>query len=456
MGFVRKYVDRTHMDFFRLLFKLAMPIILQSFLNSSMALIDTLMLGQLNETAIAAAGIANQFVFIFIIIQFGIHSGVSIFTAQYWGNRDLARIKKLVGIGLLAGLAICSLFTFVAMVIPDAMMALFSKDTEVVHLGAGYLRIVGAGFVISALTFSYMSNLRSIEIVKAPMYASMIAIALNVVLNYILIFGKLGFPALAVNGAAIATCVSRFVEGSVLIGIIYYRKYPVAARISEMLDFDYPFFKKILTTCWPVFLNEFFWVTGVSLYNLVYARIGTDSIAAVSIVASIENFMLIPFFGMFHAGSIMIGNSIGAGRDDQAYLYGRYLLMLQFFMAIFAGGIMILSRNMVLSFYNVSDAAYMNAYHLMFVVGVVLCIKITNFTNVVSVLRGGGDSRFGFFLDFTGVWCIGVPMAFFGAFFLELPVYWVMAMVMTEEVYKLCMGIPRFLSRKWIMNLVKN
>ncbi|MCP4117686.1 MAG: MATE family efflux transporter [Desulfobacteraceae bacterium] len=450
----KKYLNQTNMDFINLLFKLALPIIFQNFLNSSMALMDTLMIGQLNETAIAAVGIANQFVFIFIIVQFGIHSGVSIFTAQYWGKRDSANIKKLVGIGLMAGLSVCSLFTFGALATPDTLIGLFSKDTEVVRLGSGYLRIVGVSFVISVVTYSYTNNLRSMGIVKLPMYASMIAVTLNIVLNYILIFGKLGFPALGVNGAAIATCISRFTEGFVLVGIVYCKKYPIAAGISEMLDFDYPFFKRIFRTCWPVFLNEFFWVTGISLYNLVYARIGTESIAAVNIVASIENFMLIPFLGMFHAGAIIIGNTIGSGRNDEAYLYGKYILMLQFVMAVFAGAIMILSRDVVLSFYKVSEGAYMNAHHLMFVAGAVLCIKITNFTNVVSVLRGGGDTRFGFLLDLTGVWCIGVPMAFFGAFILHLPVYWVMALVVTEEIYKLCLGIPRFLSRKWIRNLV--
>ncbi len=451
-----KYINQTNKNFINLLFKLALPITLQNFLSSSMAFMDTLMIGQLNETAIAAVGVANQFVFIFIIIQFGIHSGVAIFTAQYWGKKDLSQIKKLAGIGLMAGLAVGSIFIFVALVIPNVVMELFSKDTQVIVLGSEYLQIVGISFGITVFSFSYMNNLRSMEIVKAPMYASLIAVVLNLLLNYLLIFGKLGFPAMGVKGAAIATCISRFIEGFALMGMIYWKKYPIAASISEMLDFDMVFLKKVLATCWPVFLNEVVWVTGVSLYNLVYARIGTQSIAAVNIVASIENFMMIPFFGMFFSGSIMIGNSIGAGKPDEAYLYGKFLLAVQFSMAILAGGIMILGREVVLSFYNLSEVAYMNAYHLMFVSGMALCIKITNFTNVVSVLRGGGDTRFGFFLDLTGVWCIGVPMAFFAAFYLNLPVYWVMALVMTEEVYKLGLGIPRFLSRKWIKNLVKN
>jgi putative MATE family efflux protein len=451
-----KYLNKTNKNFIRLLFKLALPITLQNFLSSSMTFMDTLMIGQLNEAAIAAVGVANQFGFIFLIIQFGIHSGVAIFTAQYWGKKDLAHIKKLAGIGLVAGLAIGSLFTFAAIVTPTALMSLFTKDPLVIDLGSGYLRIVGISFGISVFTLSYMNNLRSMEIVKAPMYASLIAVLLNLGLNYILIFGHLGFPAMGVTGAAIATCISRFVEGFALMAMIYWKKYPIAASISEMLDFDRVFLKKVLTTCWPVFLNEMVWVTGVSLYNLVYARIGTQSIAAVNIVASIENFIMIPFFGMFFSGSIIIGNSIGADKPEEAYLYSKFLLAIQFSMALVAGGIMILGREGILAFYNISDTAYMNAYHLMFVAGIALCVKVTNFTNIVSVLRGGGDTRFGFFLDLTGVWCIGVPMAFFAAFYLNLPVYWVMALVLTEEVYKLSLGIPRFLSKRWIKNLVKN
>jgi putative MATE family efflux protein len=283
MGFMGNYLNQTTKNFIGLLFKLALPITLQNFLSSSMTLMDTLMIGQLNETAIAAVGIANPIVFIFIIIQFGIHSGVAIFTAQYWGKKDLANIKKLGGIGLIAGLALGSLFTFLAMVTPDAVMGLFTKDPEVISLGSTYLWIVGLSFGISVFTFSYMNNLRSMEIVKPPMYASLIAVVLNLILNYILIFGHLGFPAMGVAGAAIATCISRFVEGFALMGMVYWKKYPIAATLFEMVDFDAAFLKKVLATCWPVFLNELVWVTGISLYNVVSVlRVGGDTRQGIS------------------------------------------------------------------------------------------------------------------------------------------------------------------------------
>ncbi|WP_022669034.1 MATE family efflux transporter [Desulfospira joergensenii] len=441
-------------NFFRMLFAIALPISLQNLLTCSMTLIDILMVGQLNEEAIAAVGIANQFVFMFIVIQYGIHSGVSIFTAQYWGKKDLSRIKHLSGMGILTGLTVAILFSFVSLVLPDHLMALFSKDPEVVRLGVDYLEVVGIAFAFSAVIFSFMSNLRAMGYVKVPMVCSMVAVSLNIFLNYLLIFGHFGFPALGVKGAAIATTISKIVEGLVMTGIIYGKRYPLAAGLREMFSFDLLFFRRILATCWPVFLNELFWVTGVSLYKLVYARIGTEAIAAVNIVATLEEFMFIPFFGIFHGGSIMIGNSIGAGSEKTAHAYGRFLLIAQFIMAVAAGAVMILSRDLVLGFYNISPATYENAYFLMLVSGLILWSKTTNFTNIVSVLRGGGDTRFGLFLDLTGVWCIGLPIAFFAAFYLKLPVYWVMALIAVEELFKLGIGIPRFLSKKWIRNLV--
>lgn len=440
--------------FLGLLITLGLPITFQNLLTSSMGFIDILMVGQLDETAIAAVGIAAQYVFMFIVIQYGVHSGISIFTAQYWGKQDLSRIKHLSGMGIVAGLVIAALFSGAALLLPDRMMAFFSTDPQVIAAGARYLNIVGLCFPPFALTFSFMFNMRAMGFAKVPMAASMVSVAVNILLNWVLIFGKLGCPALGVTGAAIATTVSKFVEAAVLISTIYLGKYPLAATFKEMSGFGSDFIKKILHTCWPVFFNELAWVTGVSLYKLVYARMGTESIAAVNIVATIEEFLFIPFWGIFHGGSIMIGNSIGAGNPKEAFRFGKYLLVTQFVMALCIGLVMILSRDLMLSFYNISPGTYANAHTLMLTAGLILWGKTTNFTNIVSVLRGGGDTRFGFFLDLTGVWCIGVPIAFFAAFALGLPVYWVMALIAIEELYKLAVGIPRFLSGRWIRNLV--
>lgn len=441
-------------SFIRMMFVLSLPIILQNFLTSSLTYLDTLMIGQLNEAAIAAAGIANQVVFMFFVIQFGVHSGVSIFTAQYWGKGDAAAIRRLMGMSLLGGLVIGLVFCVVAVCMPGLVMSFFTRDQTVISLGTDYLRIVGISFPAAVLTYAYTAVLRSTEIVRLPLYASFLAVVINLVLNYALIFGHFGFPALGVKGAAMATCTAKLTEAAFVVVMVYWKQYPCAASWAELTGFRFPLVRRVVSVCWPVFLNEFFWVTGVSLYNLVYARIGTDAMAAVSIISSIEAFVMIPFFGMFGAGSVIMGNTIGAGRSGDAFRYGRYLLLFQFALSLSAGLVMILFREPVLGLYEISGDTYVNAYYLMVTAGIGLALKCANFTMIVSILRGGGDTRFGLFLDMTGVWCIGVPMAFFAAFYLGLPVYWVMALVLAEEVFKLSLGIPRFLSGKWLRNLV--
>ncbi|WP_289021773.1 MATE family efflux transporter [Desulfobacter postgatei] len=440
--------------FLRLLFSLALPISLQFLLINSMAVIDILMIGRLHDAAVAAVGIANQFVFIFFVIQFGVHSGIAIFTAQYWGKDDLSRIHQLSGLGILAGFAIGSVFAGAALFFPAAVISVFSSDAQVVRLGAGYLRIVGFSFVPFCVTFSFMTNLRSMGFAGVPLISSIVAVVVNIVLNYCLIFGNLGFDAMGVTGAAIATCTAKLIETGLLTAIIYLKPYPLAASVKKMLSFDFAFVKRVAVTCWPVFLNEFFWVTGVSMYKLVYARMGTPSIAAVNIVATFEEFLFVPFFGIFYAGSILIGNSIGAKRYERAFAYGKFMLLVQLPMAIGAGLVLILCRHFILGFYNISTATYDNAFYLMLTTGLVFWTKTTNFTTVVSVFRGGGDTKFGFFMDLSAVWCIGVPMAFTGAFLLHWPVYGVMALIALEEMFKLIIGLPRFFSKKWIKDLV--
>jgi len=414
------------------------------------------MVGQINETAIAAVGIATQFIFMFIVTQYGVHSGIAIFTAQYWGKQDLSRIKHLSGMGILAGLFIAALFSTVALLFPHRLMAVFSTDPQVLALGIQYLEVAGVCFPLFALTFSFMFNMRAMGFVRVPMVASMVSVLVNILLNYLLIFGKFGCPAMGVAGAAVATTIAKGLEAIILISIIYAKNYPLAGTLREMAGFPGTFLKKVIATCWPVFLNELAWVTGVSLYKVVYARIGTDSIAAVNIVFSLEEFLFIPFWGIFHGGSVMIGNAIGAGRYDQAFSCGKFLLKAQLAVSLTTGMTMILARDFILSFYQISPATHANAHALMLVTGLTLWAKTTNFTNIVSVLRGGGDTRFGCFLDMTGVWGIGVPMAIFAAFYLNLPVYWVMALVTVEEIFKLSLGIPRFLSGKWIRDLVRD
>lgn len=196
-------------DFFPTLYRLASPIVVQHFIIFSLGLVDILMIGQLGEAAVAAVGIADQIFFLVILLLFGISSGAAIFTAQYWGKKDVARIKSVLGLTLLMGVSGALIFSGVSVAAPRWVIGVYSKDPAVVQLGSAYLQIVGLTYGVTAVTVSYSAVLRSVENVKLPMFASIVALSLNTVLNYGLIFGHFGLPALGVTGAAIATALAR-------------------------------------------------------------------------------------------------------------------------------------------------------------------------------------------------------------------------------------------------------
>jgi putative MATE family efflux protein len=197
-------------EFLTKMFRLAAPIALQQLVMVLLGLIDMVMIGQLGDAAVAAVGLANQLFFLLFLVLFGIGSGAAIFTAQYWGQQDMLRIRSVLGLGLTLGLAGGLVFSLVSLLLPGQVLSIYSTDPAVITLGSGYLRLVGLSYLATAITFSYAAVLRSIEQVKLPMFISLVTLAVNTVLNYGLIFGQWGLPTLGVNGAALATSIARW------------------------------------------------------------------------------------------------------------------------------------------------------------------------------------------------------------------------------------------------------
>lgn len=440
-------------EFFSTLLKLAMPITFQNLVIASLSMVDVVMIGQLNDTAVAAVGLADQIFFLLILLLFGISSGAAIFTAQYWGQRDIRRIHSVLGIGLMLSLAGSLVFTLVATLIPEQVLGIYSTDPAVVDLGSSYLRIVGLGYMAIAVTFSYSAILRSTGEVKLPMLVSLIALSFNTGLNYGLIFGNFGLPKLGVQGAAIATAMARMLECGLMLGLVYRYRLAAAATPREMFNLKLISLKQFFVTSIPVILTEVFWSLGITTYNVVYARIGTEAIAAVNISVTIERVLFVVFLGMSNACAIMIGNRIGANEEWKAYVYAKRFVVLGSALAAVIGLLLVLSAGIVLTLYNVSATTVVYAYNILMIMALMLPVRASNVLLLVGVLRSGGDTHFAFLVDGLTVWGVGVPLAFTGAFVLGLPVYGVFALVMTEEILKLIMSLWRLYSRKWIHNL---
>jgi putative MATE family efflux protein len=323
----------------------------------------------------------------------------------------------------------------------------------VIALGTNYIRTFSWTFLFFAITFSYAVVMRSTGNVITPTMVGVGALAISTVLSYSLIFGKFGLPELGIQGAAVAAVIARSLECATLLTIIYRTRSPVAASFHELIGFDRAFLGRVIKPMLPVILNELFWSLGITTYNIIYGRMGTQSYAAMNIVATIEQVAFVVFIGISNATSVLVGNRIGAGKEDEAYVYAGRSLGLGIAGGLLLGVILQLVKAPILSLYNVSPEVIENAGYIINVVSFFLWVRVNNMTTVVGILRAGGDTRFSLFLDGIIIWIVGVPMAYFGAFVWHFPVYLVYLCAMSEEATKWILGIRRYLSRKWINNL---
>ena len=440
--------------FLRAMTALAVPVAFQQLITAALNMIDVLMVGQLGETSVAALGLANQIFFLLILFLFGTTSGMAIFTAQYWGKGDTEQIHHVLGICLTISVSVAALFSLAATLIPEKLMGFYTEDPEVIKLGSDYLRIVGLSYVFMAISVSYISVLRSITQVKMTVIVAIVALALKTAIAYVLIFGHFGFPALGVRGAAIGTSIGWAFECLLLLIFVYVLKTPLAAKLSSLFQFTRPFLFKVLKTSMPAAVNEILWSFGITTYTAVYARIGTDSIAAININATIEELVFVLFIGLGNACSVMVGNKIGEGDKDLAFEYSRRITILGVLSALLGGVFVFFIRDVVVGLYELSPSAAFNLRNIMLVYALSAWLRVFNFMLFIGALRAGGDTRYAMFTELFSIWLIGVPAALIGGFVLHYPVYIVYAMVLLEEAAKALIIVRRYLSRKWIHDLV--
>ncbi|HET9914613.1 MAG TPA: MATE family efflux transporter [Anaerolineales bacterium] len=456
MSILSKVIDLyKDPEYFRNLQKIAFPIILQQLTFSLLNLLSNVFVGQKGDAAVAAVGLAGQIWFLLNLVHFGIISGAAMFTAQFWGKRDIPNLRRVLGLCLILTSSASLIFFTLAQVFPAQILGIYSKDLVVIALGTSYIRIFSWTFLFFGVTFSYALVMRSTGSVLTPTLVSIFALFISIILSYALIFGKLGLPELGIQGAAVAAVIARFIEMVTLLAIIYTRESPVAASLRELTSFSSVFISRVIKPILPVMGNELFWSLGITTYNVIYGQMGTQAYAAINIVSTIEQVAFAVFMGISNATAVLVGNRIGAGHEEEAHRYAGRSLGLGVLGGIFMGLVLHLVKVPVLTlgWPKVSPEVIQNASNILIVTSMFLWVRVNNMTTVVGILRAGGDTRFSFFLDGIIIWIVGVPMAYLGAFVLDLPVYFVYLCAMSEEATKWILGIRRYLSRKWINNL---
>jgi putative MATE family efflux protein len=435
---------------------LVIPIMLQALLVNGVTFVDTLMIGQLGEIQIAAVGVASQLFFLVTMLLYGISSAGGIFFSQYWGAKDSKYIQKVLGIIIVFSVVCCGALSILSTVFPRFVMLIFTKDLSVIESGNSYLRIVGFSYILTGISFSYAVGLRCTGNAKIPLIVSMIALSVDVIGNYLLIFGIGPFPEMGIAGAAISTSFSRIIEVLLYIIITNTKKScPIKFSFKYSLNFDKEFVKKFFKIAFPVVINDIFWSVGMVCYKIAYSKIGTGALAAVQVIESINNLFFVSISGLGSAVAIIIGTKIGEGKEEEAHRYSMFSLKFAMILGAMIGLLIILISPSFVDQFNISPDVKKMATDSLMVIAILQFIKAFTMVEVVGVLRGAGDATFSMFLEMFSIWVIGVPIAFLSALVWHLPLPLIYLMVGSEELTKLVIGMKRIKSKKYIHNFVK-
>ena len=442
-------------EYYRRLVQIGLPIAAQQFLLNSLNMAGVMLIGQLGEASVAAVGLANQVYFLFNLTLFGFNSGASMFTAQLWGKQDVLNIRRVTSLTLKLSLLVSLVFLALALLVPEAVLGIYSTDPEVIRLGSDYLRTFGWSFLFVAVTYPFSSVVRSTGNVRIPLVVSTGALSLNMLLSYLLIFGYLGLPRLGMQGAAVGTLIARILESGALVLLVYLKRLPAAISLLQLREFDPTFAWKVLKPVLPIAINEILWSFGITSYSVAYARISTEAIAAMNIFGTLDGIAFTVFIGIGNACAILVGHWIGAGEPKQAYRYALRSLSLGVLLALVTGVGMRLISPAILTLYKVSPEVIQSTQKIVNIMSALLWVRASNMILYIGAFRSGGDTRFGLIMDGLTIWVVGVPLAFAGAFLFHLPVQYVYLLAMSEEITKWAVALWRFFSRRWIHDLTQ-
>lgn len=441
-------------SFYKHFILISLPMAFQNLVTTSVNLIDNLMIGQLGDIPVAAVGLANKVFFIYTLVIFGLCSGASAFVSQYWGKEDYQGIKKVVLIKFLISISVSVIFAFLTFFFTENIMALLTDDLSVIKEGAKYLKIIAPSFLLAGIIYVFSYTLKALEHPKIPLFASLLSIGINASLNYILIFGKLGFSPLGVSGAAIATLTARIFE-CIFIVILSHQKLKFLFKdFYEYKGITKDFLKGFLLKVIPVIFNETLWSIAMTIMVAIYARISTEAVAAVNIINILKDLTSVFFIGAGNAAGVCIGKLIGTKRYDEAYDKTIKLSVIVPLFALALGLITIFICPHFLSMFNISDEAVNIAIKLYLIIVLFMPVASFNHLTICGSLRAGGDTLFCLLADGGSVWTVGVLGTYISGICLGLPILPVYIISRCEEIIKMIFLLVRICRKKWIKDLV--
>ena len=449
--------------FYKMVMAVAVPIMIQNFITNFVSMLDNLMVGSLGTEQMSGVSIVNQLVFVFSLALFGALSGAGIFTAQFFGKNDPDGIRYTIRYKVIVTFLLFGIAIFIFNVFEEPLINMFLHESDAnadvmltLEFAKKYLKTILWGILPFCVAQIFSSTLRETGETVAPMVAGFIAVLTNCLFNWVLIFGKLGFPQLGVQGAAIATNISRYVECAVIIVFVILKRKKFTYFKGVFRSFVIPkkVFKDITVKGMPLLFNEFFWSLGMSLLSVAYSLHGIDVVAGYSISSTVMNLANIAFISLGSSIGIIIGKQLGANEFEKAYDTDRKLITFSVVLSLGIGVVVFLIGDKIPLLYNVSDAS--KEYAAFFIKICSLFIPVHAFANAsYFTIRSGGKTLVTFLMDSVFIMCVNVPIAFALFYVFHLSIWVIFPIVQAIDIIKVIIGMTLVKKKVWLNNIVE-
>lgn len=433
--------------------KIAVPITLQALLQSSFSVVDEIMIGQMGSNEITGIGLAGKFASIFSVLIAAVAAVAGIMISQYIGQKEDREVGRSFYLNLILGLGVAVLFTVLSSIFANGIMGIYTKDAIPKGMAVSYLRIVSITFIPIAVNTMLSTFLRCVEAATLPLVTTIVAAVINTGLNYVLIGGHFGAPALGVNGAAIATVTAQVISTVILFALFLYYKKRKNVRLDFLIRLEGAGRKQYLEMLLPILLNELLWSIGENVYVAIYGRIGTLDCAAMTLTIPIQTLMIGAMSGLAQATGIVVGRTLGEGDEDSAYRQSKKLMLYAFFGAVILSMILVVLRGVYVNIYNVEASTKDIAKQILMAFAIISPVKVMNMTLGGGILRSGGKTKYILAIDIIGTWCFGVPLGFAAAFLWKLSIPYVYFILSLEECVRLAISFIAFKRKVWVNKL---
>ncbi len=455
----KKEQDRLGIEwgsFYRTVIALVVPMALQNLINVGVTAADVIMLGAVGEDALSGASLAGQVQYIMTLFLFGLTSGATVLTAQYWGKGDKDAIEKILGIAVKTAVFVTALFTAAALVVPGLLLQIFTGDPVVIAEGIKYLRIVAFTYIMIGITQAYLYIMRSVERVIVATVVYLLSLICNIIMNSIFIFGLLGLPAMGISGAALGTLCARILEVVLVAGYARFFNKDIKLRLRYVLHTDKVLFGDFMKYALPVVINEVMWGLGTAANTAILGHMGSPVVAANSVAQVARQLATVVSFGLSSAAAIYLGKTIGEKRMEHARAYAKRFIGLSLIMGVLGGAVILIASPVASAFLSLSAEAKDYLRIMFFVMSYFVVGQAFNTTMVVGIFRSGGDTRFGLILDVSTMWCCSILLGFLAAFVFKLSVPVVYMILMSDEIIKMPITFWRYRSCKWLRDVTRD